>query len=261
MKNNTYSRNFATILYQESMNSDYINILKNSGVPCYVSPLHDSDVNENGDPKKPHYHLLLCFKDNTSPNTAKALFNALGGVGCETVRNKIAYERYLIHADNKEKAQYDRNAVLQFNNVADYANCLVAGNGGLQKREFALWFVRYIDKNVLINFNSTIVLLQSENDLEHLDMVLKYASLAKDMLRANEYELYRSRSNETHERLLELDRQVDNEKGFEDINMHVSIDDSIINFEQSELPILRFNPKTGLETNEINLPLLKKMYE
>lgn len=105
-------RNFATVVYPDSAPENWKDILCDFHVPCFISPLHDKDVNPSGDPKKPHYHVQLVFEGKKSKEQVREIFDAIGGVGCEVVKSLRGYARYLCHLDNPEKAQYDTNDVV-----------------------------------------------------------------------------------------------------------------------------------------------------
>lgn len=101
------TRNFATVVYPESCPSDFLEILKEFNIPAFVSPLHDLDVNADGEPKKEHYHVMIMFDSVKTEKQAQEVFNAIGGVGCEIVNSVRGYARYLCHLDNPEKHQYN----------------------------------------------------------------------------------------------------------------------------------------------------------
>ena len=106
------TRNFATIVYPESAPDDWMDKLTEMHVAALVSPLHDRDVNPSGEPKKPHYHLLLIFEGPKDYETqVKPIFEQLGAVGREMVLSARGYARYLCHLDNPEKAQYEPSDV------------------------------------------------------------------------------------------------------------------------------------------------------
>lgn len=113
------TRNYATVVYPESAPADWLAILDNLHVPAFVSPLHDADVNADNTPKKAHYHVLLMFAGVKTVEQAKEVITAIHGVGCETVGTVRGYARYLVHADNPEKAQYSKSDVRAFGG-ADY---------------------------------------------------------------------------------------------------------------------------------------------
>ncbi len=101
------TRNFACVVYEDSAPSNWQTILQEQFVPCFISPYHDKDINPNGEPKKPHWHVLVMFDGKKSIEQAKSLFNLINGVGCEIVQSIRGYARYLCHLDNPEKAQYE----------------------------------------------------------------------------------------------------------------------------------------------------------
>ena len=95
------TRNFATVVYPESAPADWMDRLNDYHVAALVSPLHDRDTNPSGEPKKPHYHVMLIFEGPKEFETqVKPIFD-------EMVNSARGYARYLCHLDNPEKAQYD----------------------------------------------------------------------------------------------------------------------------------------------------------
>lgn len=105
------SYSWATLLYPESCCSDYAKILVDMAIPCLISPLHDKDVNEDGTPKKPHYHVLMKFKTQKSNLQVEDIVSKISGAGCECIHDAGQYARYLTHMDDEDKAQYDASSV------------------------------------------------------------------------------------------------------------------------------------------------------
>lgn len=115
----TRDRVFATIVYPESAPADWRDIVDSWHVAAFISPLHDRDVNADGTPKKPHYHVMLFFDGKKNYETQiKPLFDAIGGVGREDIVSARGYTRYLCHLDNPEKAQYERADVQAFGGLS-----------------------------------------------------------------------------------------------------------------------------------------------
>ena len=85
------SRNFATMVYPESAPDGWTDILQNLSVPCFVAPLHDSDVDDDGVIKKAHYHVLMKFEGKKSLDNVRELCKKFGGVGCEAVQSARGY--------------------------------------------------------------------------------------------------------------------------------------------------------------------------
>lgn len=88
------TRNFATVVYPDSAPEGWQELLVQQFVPALVSPLHDRDINPTGEPKKPHYHVILAFDNVKTIEQAQEVFSVIGGVGCEPVKSLRAYTRY-----------------------------------------------------------------------------------------------------------------------------------------------------------------------
>lgn len=108
------STNWATVVYPDSAPTDWLDKLNELHVDAFVSPLHDSDVNATGEPKKAHWHVLINFATVKSKEQAQEVFDAIEGVGCERVSNFRNYSRYLCHLDNPDKARYSEKDVKTF---------------------------------------------------------------------------------------------------------------------------------------------------
>jgi hypothetical protein len=100
------TRNFATVVYPESALPNWQELLSEKCVPAFISPLHDCDVNPDGEVKKAHYHVMIMFESVKTDEQAKEIFLVIGGVGLERVNSIRGYARYLCHLDNPEKFQY-----------------------------------------------------------------------------------------------------------------------------------------------------------
>ena len=110
-----YGNWWSTIVYPDSCDIyDVVQININKWmIPMWISPLHDSDIDEFGELKKPHFHVL--FKTNNTvarDYVLKTFVMTMGGVGTEKVHNSKGMLRYLCHLDNPEKTQYSTNDVL-----------------------------------------------------------------------------------------------------------------------------------------------------
>lgn len=114
---------WASLIYPESGNvegvKDYYN---NRGVCFFLSPLHDKDVNDDGTPKKPHYHILFKFSSLKTSNQVQSLLGDFTMVLPIIVSNLKQYARYLVHADNAEKYQYNYNDVISNTDYSVFFN-------------------------------------------------------------------------------------------------------------------------------------------
>ncbi len=101
-------RNWAFVMYPESMPEDWFDRLQMTGLPFAISPLHDKDKNPTGEVKKPHYHVICYYENSTTQKSVKELVcdlvNATIPIKLESMQGMY---RYHIHQDNPEKYQYD----------------------------------------------------------------------------------------------------------------------------------------------------------
>ena len=97
------TRCYATLVYPDSAPADWRDRLASCFVPVFISPLHDQDINPDGELKKPHYHVLLMFDSMKTTDQAIEIFDQIGGVGVVRVNRVRGYARYRCHLDNPEK--------------------------------------------------------------------------------------------------------------------------------------------------------------
>ena len=114
-KSNTKKRQWAFVCYPESLPPDWIEILKQSGLQCAISPLHDKDINPDNTPKKPHYHVILVYAGPTTYNNVATFTASVNGTIPQPLEQVRGYYRYLTHKDNPEKAQYDEKDIITLN--------------------------------------------------------------------------------------------------------------------------------------------------
>lgn len=112
---NVKKRNWAFVVYPESAPADWRDILRETGLQCAISPLHDRDVNPTGEVKKPHWHVIACYSGPTSFNVVKGLTERLNAPIPQALEQVRGYYRYLTHKDNPEKEQYDENDIVCIN--------------------------------------------------------------------------------------------------------------------------------------------------
>lgn len=108
---NVKKRNWAGVVYPESLPCNWIEILEQSGIQCAISPLHNKDINADGTQKKPHYHLLFVYSNSTTYNAVKEFLSQFNGTIPQPLEQVRGYYRYLTHKDNPEKAQYNEKDI------------------------------------------------------------------------------------------------------------------------------------------------------
>ena len=117
-------RNWSFLMYPDSVPSDWMEFLQKTGLQCAISPLHDKDIDPTGLPKKPHYHVILCYSGPTSFNVVKSITDTLNSpipIPLEQVKGMY---RYFTHKDNPDKFQYDEKDIFTINgfNIFDYSD-------------------------------------------------------------------------------------------------------------------------------------------
>lgn len=119
---NVKKRNWAFILYPESAPSDWFEQLQKTGLQGAISPLHDNDLNADGEPKKPHYHIIVTYSGPTSFNVVNSLCDSLNCPHPQPLEQMRGYYRYFTHKDNPEKAQYSDDDIRILNgfDIRDY---------------------------------------------------------------------------------------------------------------------------------------------
>lgn len=122
MSKDIKKRYWAFVLYPESAPEDWHDKLRETGLQCAISPLHDKDLNPDGTVKKPHWHVIAAYDGPTTFNNVKSLTAALNAPIPQPLAQIRGYYRYFTHKDNPEKYQYDENDISTINgfNIADY---------------------------------------------------------------------------------------------------------------------------------------------
>lgn len=160
-KREARSKVWACVMYPESAPGDWLEKLGETMVEAFVSPLHDKDVNPDGTPKKPHWHVLMSFG---SLKTAAQVAEVMKEFGCtlspERVKNTRGYARYLCHMDNPEKAQYNPSDIKSFGGW-DYLSII-----GLPSDKYMLLgeMMDYCDENEIYSYRLLLRFARKERE-------------------------------------------------------------------------------------------------
>lgn len=146
------TRSWTFILYPESEPKNWRDVLDNEHIEWIESPLHDRDINPNGEPKKPHRHILLMYPVVKTYEQVKELTDALNAPIPQKCNGAKGLVRYMVHMDNPEKAQYRTSDIIAHGG-ADIAELLKPSSSE-----------RYVLIGEMMDF------IQSENIVEFEDL-------------------------------------------------------------------------------------------
>ena len=109
------ARNWTFLVYPESAPDNWLDLLQETGCAIAISPLHDKDLNPDGEVKKPHYHILICFNSPTTYNVVNNICENLKQPIPKKVLSVKGIYRYLTHEDNPEKYHYNKSDIITLN--------------------------------------------------------------------------------------------------------------------------------------------------
>lgn len=124
------ARAWTCVVHPDSAPDNWFELLTEQLTEAIVSPLHDKDIEPTGEPKKPHYHVVISFKNPTSFDKAKEVFEAIGGVippeNQARVKDFKQMARYLCHLDQPNKHRYSMEDVRTCGAI-DYPALVMSG--------------------------------------------------------------------------------------------------------------------------------------
>lgn len=158
------ARYWSLIVYPDSAPADWIEQLQFTGLPFCISPLHDKDTNPTGEPKKPHWHVILCYGGPTTYNNVKKnIADKINSASPKFLQSVKGMYRYFTHQDNPEKYQYDRNEIRCFGgfSIDDYAEMTMS-----EEDRLALSIEEIIFQNHITELYELYVFLKENNLIE-----------------------------------------------------------------------------------------------
>ena len=154
---NIKGRCWAFVCYPDSLPDDWVESVRNCGLPMAFSPLHDKDLNPTGEEKKPHYHVI-CYYEN--PTTANNVYNNVCKPLNATIPIKLesmrGMYRYHIHLDNPEKYQYN-DSDREFFNGFDVS--LVSSLTATEEFKLLRQIIIFINDNKIFEYSDLINIL------------------------------------------------------------------------------------------------------
>ena len=133
--------------------------------------MHDKDLNPDGEPKKPHYHVILCYQGPTSFNVVQKLTkDTLNGTIPQALEQVRGMYRYFTHKDNPEKAQYDEKDIKFINgfNIRDFVELTSSEITELKKK--VMYLIREHNLDEYCDLIDT--LMQDESLADELEVAM-----------------------------------------------------------------------------------------
>ena len=157
---NIKKRYWAMVLYPESAPKNWRDLLRETGIQCAISPLHDKDINADNTEKKAHYHIILCYEGPTTFKNVCSLTESLNQPIPQPLEQLRGYYRYLIHKDNPEKYQYDESMITTINgfDISNYLDLTSTQVIAILKQ-----ITQFIDDNNITEYCDLIKIFR-END-------------------------------------------------------------------------------------------------
>ncbi|RAN54119.1 hypothetical protein B8A31_01555 [Dolosigranulum pigrum] len=167
-------RDWTFIVYPESAPDNWRSILDDTFMKWIESPLHDKDVNPDGEIKKPHWHILLSAD---GPITDKAVKKILKPLNCPEPRkvgSSRGLVRYMTHMDNPEKYQYSLDDIVAHNgaDIASYFELTVTNKITIMKE-----IVEFIYEHKIDNYADFLMTCIETSD-DWFDVAINYNTLA-----------------------------------------------------------------------------------
>lgn len=116
-------RNWTMVIYPESAPLNWRQILDDLHIEWVESPLHEFDVNADGEVKKAHWHVLVMFGGVKSYEQVLEISQALNCPVPQKCHNAKSMVRYMAHMDNPDKHQYSISEIIAHGGV-DLADLL-----------------------------------------------------------------------------------------------------------------------------------------
>lgn len=148
-KKDTRCRNWTIVVYPESAPGNWRDLLDDLHIEWVESPLHDKDLNANGEHKKPHWHVLLMYGGVKSFDQVREICDLVNCPVPQQVHNAKSLVRYMVHMDNPDKAQYSVSDIRAHGGV-DIAEMLRPSSS--ERYSLIREMFQFINDNQIIEF-------------------------------------------------------------------------------------------------------------
>lgn len=190
------TRNWTVIFYPEDLPENWTSIINDLHFKWIQSPLHNNDLNADGQPKKPHYHTMFMFDVIKSEEQItlmlKEIFgesktgSIIGVAAPQKVTDRCALVRYMAHLDNPDKAQYNVAEIVGHNG-ADPAEIL--RYSVTETREMIIAMEEYIEEHGIIELADFSAAIRYERPEWHILLSTKMTMYFNAFIRSQRHKL------------------------------------------------------------------------
>lgn len=191
------ARYWCGILYPENMIDDWKDLIGDTlQLPgCFC--IHDKDLDNDGDERKEHVHIMIAFPNTTTQKHVLSVFDLLSRPGCKAISTCEAVisvrqmYAYLIHDTpgciKKNKYRYDDSDRILFNNFDIGIYEQLSEHDRLEILQSLLTFIQ---ENNICYFSDLFDYVSGLNDTSALLVFTSYSSVLDRLCRSN-YVRYR----------------------------------------------------------------------
>ena len=189
------------IIYPDSAPKDWKKKIIQLGLPGFFSMLHDQDKYDEDDPergikkgdlKKPHYHVVLCWRSSTTRKNVFSIAESLNTTRVIRVQSVTGRYDYMCHPEDLYPDKYhyaDQNESFNGFSYTDY-KVISKGEG----RELRIDIIRAIRQFELTEYFELVDLLTESEEFEMLDYVWTHTIAFKAYLEGRRYKGYKNKS-------------------------------------------------------------------
>ena len=182
IKSDLKKRNWTFVLYNDSCAKDWEEYLISTGIP-FSYAYHDKDKTEIGEPKKPHYHVVICFDGPVTYHNVSTYAQRVGAANdvVQPVGSVRGIVRYFCHKDNPDKFQYPEDIIQCRNGFdpSDYFSLTVT-----QQKAFKRKLVHFIIDNDIEEYAELVEILLYSDEIDLYDIATQNTFFVTQYIRS-----------------------------------------------------------------------------
>lgn len=195
------ARTWVAILWVENLRPDWENVLERIIQNPFVYCVHDKDVDADGNPRKPHIHLMISFPNTTTYKHAMSIFSCFSVSfdrpccnTCYRVLNVRYMYNYLIHdtEDARKKKKFQYNPAARICGL-NFDIGLLEQLSVADKREMLRELSEYVMKEQICTYLDFYLLVTKNFDMSYVDLIYSYSGHFERLCKACYLKLYNDR--------------------------------------------------------------------